>query len=154
MPIRVPANIDTLVCELCSGGYHEDKIILCDKCDKGFHLFCLSPPLTEVPEGDWICPLCKKAESESFAFKPGFEMAFREFEKVNNNFKKSFFGGNDTKAKKVIMDSIAWCSFSSMLQPICMHLGEGWKLLLLLRLRLTGVCSILSCGCHTLRKAE
>lgn len=56
---RIPNNINTLVCEACSGGYHEDKIVLCDRCDRGFHMFCLIPPLTQLPEGDWVCPHCK-----------------------------------------------------------------------------------------------
>ena len=51
---RIPTNIDTLLCEICNAGHQEDKIILCDRCDKGFHLFCLSPPLDDVPEGDWV----------------------------------------------------------------------------------------------------
>ena len=47
-----------MVCEKCKGGHYEDKIILCDRCDKGWHMFCLSPPLETVPEGDWVCPTC------------------------------------------------------------------------------------------------
>ncbi|RXW21784.1 hypothetical protein EST38_g4073 [Candolleomyces aberdarensis] len=30
----------------------------CDKCDAPWHLHCLSPPLSEIPEGEWFCPLC------------------------------------------------------------------------------------------------
>jgi hypothetical protein len=56
--IKVPDNLLTMVCEKCKGGHHEDKIILCDRCDKGWHMFCLSPPLETVPEGEWICPTC------------------------------------------------------------------------------------------------
>lgn len=56
--IKVPENIFTMVCEKCKGGHYEDQIILCDRCDKGWHMFCLSPPLEIVPEGDWICPSC------------------------------------------------------------------------------------------------
>ena len=32
--IRIPQNIMTLNCELCKGGQHEEKIILCDRCDR------------------------------------------------------------------------------------------------------------------------
>ena len=45
-------------CEICKNGGEEDKILLCDKCDREFHMFCLRPKLTEVPEGEWLCPLC------------------------------------------------------------------------------------------------
>ncbi|KAF5341225.1 hypothetical protein D9611_005924 [Ephemerocybe angulata] len=30
----------------------------CDKCDAPWHLACLSPPLSEIPAGEWFCPLC------------------------------------------------------------------------------------------------
>jgi hypothetical protein len=33
-------------------------MLLCDKCNKGFHLECLNPPLKQVPAGDWFCPDC------------------------------------------------------------------------------------------------
>ncbi len=65
---RVPENIDVLVCELCSGGHNEERIILCDKCDKGFHMFCLSPALEDVPDGEWVCPLCLKAENGELTY--------------------------------------------------------------------------------------
>ncbi|KAI9074857.1 hypothetical protein K1719_043165 [Acacia pycnantha] len=45
-------------CRLCfSTG--DDVMIECDDCLGGFHLKCLTPPLKEVPEGDWICGFCE-----------------------------------------------------------------------------------------------
>ncbi len=32
--------------------------MLCDGCNTGWHLGCLTPPLAEVPAGSWICPPC------------------------------------------------------------------------------------------------
>jgi hypothetical protein len=98
--VRCPTNIDTLVCELCNGGHLEDKIILCDRCDKGFHMFCLTPPLTSVPEGDWMCPLCLTEESDSYAFKDGKVVSMKEFERTAQDFKRAFWGG-DSRARKV-----------------------------------------------------
>jgi [histone H3]-trimethyl-L-lysine4 demethylase len=91
---RIPVNIDTLLCEICSAGHHEDKIILCDRCDKGFHLFCLSPPLDDVPEGDWICPLCVQRESDNLFFKSGCVMTFKEMREWNDMFARGWFGEN------------------------------------------------------------
>nr|GMD51681.1 histone-lysine N-methyltransferase ATXR6 [Ipomoea batatas] len=45
-------------CEECGSGEREDELLLCDKCDRGFHLFCLRPVIASVPEGSWICPSC------------------------------------------------------------------------------------------------
>lgn len=49
---------DVEECRVCfdSG---DDVMIECDDCLGGFHLKCLKPPLTEVPEGDWICAFCE-----------------------------------------------------------------------------------------------
>ena len=41
-------------CSVCGGKQEPDKQILCDECDTAFHLWCLDPPLTDVPdEDDW-----------------------------------------------------------------------------------------------------
>jgi hypothetical protein len=45
-------------CEVCRNPEGEDLMILCDSCDKGYHIFCLLPPLTAIPEGDWFCENC------------------------------------------------------------------------------------------------
>ena len=34
------------------------KMLLCDGCDDGWHLYCLPIPLAEVPEEDWFCMEC------------------------------------------------------------------------------------------------
>lgn len=39
----------------------DDKLILCDECNKAFHLFCLRPALYRIPQGEWLCPACQPA---------------------------------------------------------------------------------------------
>ncbi|XP_074640769.1 E3 ubiquitin-protein ligase UHRF1-like [Tubulanus polymorphus] len=52
-------------CSTCGGKSDPEKQILCDECDQAFHIFCLDPPLTDIPEEDeWYCPLCKNDENE------------------------------------------------------------------------------------------
>ena len=36
------------------------QILLCDKCDAGYHTACLRPPLMIIPDGDWFCPPCEQ----------------------------------------------------------------------------------------------
>ncbi|XP_010541490.1 PREDICTED: histone-lysine N-methyltransferase ATXR6 isoform X2 [Tarenaya hassleriana] len=43
------------VCEECGSEELPAKLRLCDKCDRGFHLFCLSQILVSVPKGPWFC---------------------------------------------------------------------------------------------------
>jgi hypothetical protein len=36
----------------------EHLVMLCDHCDASYHIFCLDPPLSSVPEDAWVCPHC------------------------------------------------------------------------------------------------
>ncbi|TYZ57801.1 hypothetical protein PybrP1_012039 [[Pythium] brassicae (nom. inval.)] len=46
-------------CVVCGSSENEDQTLLCDKCDDEYHLYCLNPPLTEVPQEEkWFCPRC------------------------------------------------------------------------------------------------
>ncbi len=29
----------------------QDQLLFCDDCDRGYHMYCLSPPMSEPPEG-------------------------------------------------------------------------------------------------------
>lgn len=49
---------DTTFCEICGMSDREDRMLLCDRCDLGFHLECLTPPLEQVPDGYWYCNEC------------------------------------------------------------------------------------------------
>lgn len=50
--------IDDVFCQECGSGHSPAKLLLCDKCDRGYHLFCLRPILTSVPKGSWFCGSC------------------------------------------------------------------------------------------------
>lgn len=45
-------------CEICNRSDREDIMLLCDGCDAGYHMDCLMPALTEIPEGSWYCDNC------------------------------------------------------------------------------------------------
>ncbi|CAG9562281.1 unnamed protein product [Danaus chrysippus] len=49
---------DPTICEICRSMESEETMLLCDGCDLGFHMHCLSPPLLEVPADQWLCPNC------------------------------------------------------------------------------------------------
>lgn len=49
---------DLTYCEICGRCDHEDRLLLCDGCDFGYHCDCLDPPLTEIPVEEWFCPDC------------------------------------------------------------------------------------------------
>ena len=57
------------VCGVCELGTKQNEMLECDKCSQGFHMSCLSPPLTEIPESDWFCEKCSKTESDAHSSK-------------------------------------------------------------------------------------
>uniref|UniRef100_T1J5N9 Tyrosine-protein kinase BAZ1B n=1 Tax=Strigamia maritima TaxID=126957 RepID=T1J5N9_STRMM len=46
-------------CKICRRKDEDRVLILCDNCNLAFHLLCLRPSLSHVPQGDWICPACQ-----------------------------------------------------------------------------------------------
>lgn len=30
----------------------QDQLLFCDDCDRGYHMYCVSPPIKEPPEGN------------------------------------------------------------------------------------------------------
>ena len=54
-------------CSVCGGKDGPDKQILCDECDMAYHLWCLSPPLEDVPECDeWYGYVHAQSHSVTF----------------------------------------------------------------------------------------
>lgn len=51
-------NYGDVKCEQCGSGEEPDQLLLCDKCDKGYHMKCLRPIVVKVPYGSWLCPKC------------------------------------------------------------------------------------------------
>jgi ribosomal protein L37AE/L43A len=46
------------MCEQCGSGDNPEEIMLCDKCDNGFHMKCVRPIVVRIPIGPWICFKC------------------------------------------------------------------------------------------------
>ncbi|CAN0854252.1 Histone-lysine N-methyltransferase ATXR6 [Linum grandiflorum] len=53
---------DDVCCEECGSGDFPAKLLLCDGCDSGYHIFCLRPILVAVPKGSWFCPSCSSKQ--------------------------------------------------------------------------------------------
>jgi len=57
--------LDCKSCGYCHKAAFSNSMLFCDACDKGFHMECLVPPLSSLPEGRWICPACVEEPSLS-----------------------------------------------------------------------------------------
>ena len=51
-------------CQKCRSPENPNQILLCEKCENGWHTTCLIPPLNDIPEGIWLCPTCGHVASE------------------------------------------------------------------------------------------
>jgi len=49
-------------CKICRKSSEPESMLMCDSCDTGFHMFCLSPRLMQIPKGDWHCKGCRPPE--------------------------------------------------------------------------------------------
>ncbi|XP_067242843.1 PHD finger protein 10 isoform X1 [Chanodichthys erythropterus] len=45
-------------CTVCEQPHHEEEMMFCDKCDRGYHTFCVG--MDSIPLGCWVCDLCNK----------------------------------------------------------------------------------------------
>jgi len=89
-PIIIPvgtAPAGDINCEECTRGDDEEQLILCDKCDRGYHLYCLPQQLMDVPVGQWFCYKCaepeNKAETEGTPSKTPRKRGRKKREKLN-----------------------------------------------------------------------
>ncbi|XP_010787041.1 tyrosine-protein kinase BAZ1B-like [Notothenia coriiceps] len=57
--IKWDMSAENARCKVCRKKGDDEKLILCDECNKAFHLFCLRPALYRIPDGEWLCPACQ-----------------------------------------------------------------------------------------------
>jgi hypothetical protein len=58
------SDVMDAACHKCKKGDKAEKMLLCDRCDRGWHLFCLNPPLSKIPQGEWNCPKCMAKDAK------------------------------------------------------------------------------------------
>ncbi len=56
----LPNGDEDEACCMCKRNTNTNRMVECDRCLRGFHMGCLRPKLTRLPEGDWLCPDCEK----------------------------------------------------------------------------------------------
>uniref|UniRef100_A0A2C9WI55 [Histone H3]-trimethyl-L-lysine(4) demethylase n=1 Tax=Manihot esculenta TaxID=3983 RepID=A0A2C9WI55_MANES len=94
------------MCEQCKSGLHGEVMLLCDRCNKGWHIYCLSPPLKQIPPGNWYCFECLNSDKDSFGFVPGKHYTVEAFRRVAERAKRKWFGSG--LASRVQMEKKFW----------------------------------------------
>ncbi len=54
---------EDIPCEVCGDPEDGDHMLICDGCEKGYHMYCLKPKLKAIPEGDWFCKGCSSKQA-------------------------------------------------------------------------------------------
>jgi bromodomain adjacent to zinc finger domain protein 1A len=57
--IKWSRSAERIGCLVCRSKSNPEQTLLCDECNKGWHMYCLKPKLTKIPDNDWFCPRCK-----------------------------------------------------------------------------------------------
>ncbi|KAJ1914399.1 hypothetical protein H4219_004817 [Mycoemilia scoparia] len=78
-------------CEVCKKSEDDEHMLICDGCDKGFHMYCLTPPLKTVPANDWYCDKCILTAGTDFGFEDGSVYSLESFQVKCNAFKRKMF---------------------------------------------------------------
>lgn len=78
-------------CEICHRDTSRAKLLICDGCDRMFHIGCLDPPLKAVPAHDWYCPDCLEGTGD-YGFEEDFDNIFTldEFKEDCDEFKSEY----------------------------------------------------------------
>ena len=101
-------------CKVCRKKADPELMLLCDRCDNAYHMYCLKPKLKSIPEGDWFCPECKPKERvrspkkkvrKSFSFHEAESDEEEEEEvaskkKTNNKSKKRIIESDEEEKKE------------------------------------------------------
>ncbi|KAM7163444.1 zinc finger protein DPF3 isoform 2-T4 [Macrochelys suwanniensis] len=53
--------IECKSCSLCGTSENDDQLLFCDDCDRGYHMYCLNPPVSEPPEGNMFWKFTSRA---------------------------------------------------------------------------------------------
>lgn len=72
------SDYEDACCQKCGSGDFPAEMLLCDKCDKGFHLFCLTPIIVSVPKGSWFCSRCSNHKMPKCIFSSSL-LHFKSF---------------------------------------------------------------------------
>jgi len=115
----------TCGCNVCGLKNDEDKQLVCDECDLSFHIYCLTPKLDNIPEGDWYCKECFNDTSEITT--AGQELKVSKKLKQSKGFKsggKDWGHGMATAARTKECESVPIDHFGKIPGVLC---GSSWK---------------------------
>ncbi|XP_010619933.1 lysine-specific demethylase 5D isoform X2 [Fukomys damarensis] len=120
--------IDSFICRICSRRDEDDKLLFCDGCNDNYHIFCLLPPVAEIPKGIWKCPKCILAECKRPPETFGFEQATQEytlqsFGEMADSFKANYFNMPVHMVPTEVVEKEFWRLVSSIEEDVTVEYG-------------------------------
>lgn len=79
------------MCEICLRGDDGVSMLLCDECNRGYHMYCLDPPLTSIPKSEWYCPPCLVGTGNDYGFDDGETHSLYSFWKRAEEFRSQWW---------------------------------------------------------------
>uniref|UniRef100_A0A3P9PFE1 [histone H3]-trimethyl-L-lysine(4) demethylase n=1 Tax=Poecilia reticulata TaxID=8081 RepID=A0A3P9PFE1_POERE len=125
---EMSGSVDQYMCLICGSGSSEDRLLLCDGCDDSYHIFCLIPPLHDVPKGDWRCPKCLAQECGKPPVAFGFEQASRSytlqaFGDMADSFKSDYFNMPVHMVPTELVEKEFWRLVSTIEEDVTVEYG-------------------------------
>uniref|UniRef100_M3XK93 [histone H3]-trimethyl-L-lysine(4) demethylase n=1 Tax=Latimeria chalumnae TaxID=7897 RepID=M3XK93_LATCH len=125
---KAVSRVDMYTCLVCGSGNDEDRLLLCDGCDDSYHIFCLIPPLHDVPKGDWRCPKCLAQECNKPQEAFGFEQASRDytlrsFGEMADSFKSDYFNMPVHMVPTELVEKEFWRLVSTIEEDVTVEYG-------------------------------
>ena len=108
-------TLDAMKCSICFKDSEDDQIqmLLCDSCNKGYHLSCLQPKLEKIPDESWICQNCKENPQPTKIESPSLTSIIEKmirvsipdneaiiiYKEMHEEFKRKFMDKNESEGK-------------------------------------------------------
>lgn len=67
---------NTKGCVICNRNTDLSHMLICDGCEREFHMGCLSPPMKKLPQNEWYCTECMKGTDGEYGFEEDFDNIF------------------------------------------------------------------------------
>lgn len=66
-------------------------MLLCDECNRGYHMYCLDPPLSSIPKSQWFCPPCLVGTGNDYGFDDGETHSLQSFWRRAESFRRAWW---------------------------------------------------------------
>lgn len=86
-------------CHICENGDNDENMLLCDRCDRGYHMYCLPHLLGEIPDGNWYCEACVEHMARQETVERVLGTSFNsEMPIVSEESDNDYASGSDTES--------------------------------------------------------